>query len=191
MYLARMKSRGLCLSSHFSRFFILSGSVYGMNSESSLSVGDVSPRVAAAAATALSPGWRHPVLGTAFCVPSGRASAGAGTEVGAGTAPGLTAGVPAVDAVEAVAAAEGFLDSPGLVTLLRLCVDEVRDSPSRMKRGRCTGAENSAASLRLYSPVSGSALGDFSIRSLTGKFTEAIKSLPEYLSWSMTVNEKL
>src|SRR6187551_2438028 len=61
MYLARIVSCGLCLSSHLSRFFIFRGTVMVMNSESSQS-GDVSPIVAAAATTALSWGCSWAVV---------------------------------------------------------------------------------------------------------------------------------
>lgn len=51
MYLARRVSTGLCLSSHLSRFFILSGSVNSWKSEVSGSVVVASPSVAASDGT--------------------------------------------------------------------------------------------------------------------------------------------
>src|SRR5688572_12514754 len=108
MYLARMVSCGLCLSSHFSRFFILRGRVKGMKSGSSPSGGVVSPSVEAAAATALSWGGRLPVPGSAGWLDSAMPSRGGPW----GATEGVVAGSePAVETVD------GFLEREGRASL--------------------------------------------------------------------------
>ena len=188
MYLARTKSCGLCLSSHLSRFFILSDRPNFVKSGSSASGAEASPAAGGAGPlppTALSPGFNNPGLGN--CA-AGSAAESSGAWDG-GADEGLFDDEEDRDKVTADVGVT-VLESGGRLILLRLCADDVRDMPSLINLGRCWTGTYSGGSRRLYNPVSGSALGDFSMSSLIGRVVDAMKSFPEYLSWSITVRAK-
>ena len=79
----------------------------------------------------------------------------------------------------------------GRETLLRLCDEDDLDR-GNLNRDRfgCGGkALASGGSFREYRPVSGSASGAVSVISFSGSTVEAMKSFPDNLSLSITVND--
>ena len=84
---------------------------------------------------------------------------------------------------------ECLVVSVGLASLLRLCEEEDRDKVILNRPLDLGIVAESGGSLSSYRPVSGSAFGALLVISGRGTVVEAMKSLPESLSRSMTVKE--